>query len=71
MKGPLNPITARIKKAGMTQRSWALKHQFNPQTVAHVINGTGGQVYGKAGIGVSGQIVAQLQKDGFLEDAKQ
>lgn len=65
---PMSPITKRIRAAGMTLRGWARKHGFNAQTVANIVNGSGGTVYGRAGIGESGKIVNQLKKDEFWVD---
>ena len=61
----MSTITKRIRAAGMTLRGWARKHGFNQQTVANIVNGSGGLLYGRAGIGESGKIVNQLKKDGF------
>ena len=68
---PMSTITKRIRAAGMTLRGWAGKHGFNQQTVANIVNGSGGMVYGLAGIGESGKIVNQLKKDGFWVDPRQ
>ncbi len=67
---PMSPITKKIREEGMTLRGWARKHGFNTQTVANIVNGSGGLMFGRAGIGKSGEIVNQLKKDGFWIEPK-
>jgi hypothetical protein len=71
MSRSLSPISKKIRRSGFTLRYWAKKHGFNYQTTCHITAGTGGNIYGPAGLGESGRIVQQLKKDGFWVEPAQ
>lgn len=58
-------IAKKIKeKLGMTLVGYADQKGISYQMLCHLTAGTGGLVYGPAGIGVYGKIANQLKEDG-------
>lgn len=65
VKLSLKPTTRNIRDSGLTVKGWAKKHGYKYQTVVKVLN----NFTGKRRIGITENILAELKKDGFLEES--
>jgi gp16 family phage-associated protein len=60
----LNNVSKLIRQSGGNVNYWAEQNGFKPNTVYQVITGKAG----KRRIGIAGEIVAALKRDGFLKE---